>query len=109
MIIKDDHRYKPTQSEQLNGAKPLVTHLWLFLIKLHTGVTHLRVIPIPIPTQLYSNMEEEGTLYGKRKKKRTRMPNPLFEMWLKEWKQEAADKGIKSQYVYAKVLHNDPI
>lgn len=37
------------------------------------------------------------------------MPNPLFEMWLKEWKQEAADKGIKSQYVYAKVLHNDPI
>nr|XP_022335009.1 crossover junction endonuclease MUS81-like isoform X1 [Crassostrea virginica] len=49
-------------------------------------------------------MEEEGPLYGKRKKKRTRMPNPLFEMWLKEWKQEAADKGIKSQYVYAKAL-----
>lgn len=31
-------------------------------------------------------------------------PNPLFEMWLREWKEEAAEKGIKSQYVYAKAL-----
>lgn len=109
MIIQDEHVCEWSQSEPLNGAKPLVAYFWLFLIKLHTGITHLRVIPVPIPSQLDSSMEEEGPLYGKRKKKRTRMPNPLFEMWLKEWKQEAADKGIKSQYVYAKVLHNDPI
>jgi crossover junction endonuclease MUS81 len=48
-------------------------------------------------------MMEEESLYGKRKKKKIKTPNPLFEMWLEEWRQEAADRGIKSQYVYAKV------
>lgn len=46
---------------------------------------------------------EEELRYGKRKKKRIKTPNPLFEVWLREWKEEAAEKGIKSQYVYAKV------
>lgn len=47
---------------------------------------------------------EEDLRYGKRKKKKMKTPNPLFEMWLREWKEEAAEKGIKSQYVYAKAL-----
>ncbi|XP_048735319.2 crossover junction endonuclease MUS81-like [Ostrea edulis] len=47
---------------------------------------------------------EEESLYGKRKKKKNKTPNPFFETWLQEWKQEAVDKGIKSQYVYAKAL-----
>ncbi|XP_061167176.1 crossover junction endonuclease MUS81-like [Saccostrea echinata] len=47
---------------------------------------------------------ERQALYGKRKKKKTKSPNPLFEMWLKEWKEEAAEKGIKTQFVYAKAL-----
>lgn len=46
---------------------------------------------------------EEELRYGKRKKKKIKTPNPLFETWLREWKEEAAEKGIKSQYVYAKV------
>lgn len=46
---------------------------------------------------------EEELRYGKRKKKKIKTPNPLFEAWLREWKEEAAEKGIKSQYVYAKV------
>lgn len=47
---------------------------------------------------------EEELRYGKRKKKKIKTPNPLFEAWLREWKEEAAEKGIKSQYVYAKAL-----
>ncbi|XP_062616490.1 crossover junction endonuclease MUS81-like [Saccostrea cucullata] len=47
---------------------------------------------------------ESQALYGKRKKKKTKSPNPLFEMWLKEWKEDAAEKGIKTQFVYAKAL-----
>lgn len=47
---------------------------------------------------------EEDLRYGKRKKKKVKTPNPLFETWLREWKEEAAEKGIKSQYVYAKAL-----
>lgn len=48
-----------------------------------------------------------------REKKRVRVtckpkscPNPLFEKWLKELKDEAARKDSKLQYVYTKVrLH----
>lgn len=39
-----------------------------------------------------------------RKKKKYVSPNPLFVKWLTEWKQEAADKGLKTQYTYAKVI-----
>ena len=39
-----------------------------------------------------------------RKKKKYPCPNPLFVKWLTEWKQEAADKGLKTQYTYAKVI-----
>lgn len=39
-----------------------------------------------------------------RKKKKYVCPNPLFVKWLTEWKQEAADKGLKTQYTYAKVI-----
>lgn len=42
-------------------------------------------------------------LKGKRKKKRNLCPNPLFVQWLTEWRDEAAEKGMKSQYCYKKV------
>lgn len=41
-----------------------------------------------------------------RKKKKYVCPNPLFVKWLTEWKQEAAENGYKTQYVYAKVIKN---
>jgi hypothetical protein len=31
-------------------------------------------------------------------------PNPLFEQWLNEWREEAVQKNSKMQYVYSKVL-----
>ncbi|XP_035216599.1 crossover junction endonuclease MUS81-like isoform X2 [Stegodyphus dumicola] len=39
-----------------------------------------------------------------RKKKKYPKPNPLFEKWLTEWKDDAKEKGLKTQYVYAKAL-----
>ncbi|ESO96484.1 hypothetical protein LOTGIDRAFT_115731 [Lottia gigantea] len=50
-------------------------------------------------------MEDDlDELYGKRKRKKVARPNPLFEKWLTEWRDEAALKGWKSQYNYAKAL-----
>ncbi|XP_067680602.1 crossover junction endonuclease MUS81-like isoform X2 [Haliotis asinina] len=45
-----------------------------------------------------------SSLIGKRKKKLPKCPNPLFERWLEEWRDEAAEKGWKSQYIYSKAL-----
>ncbi|XP_072030478.1 crossover junction endonuclease MUS81-like [Amphiura filiformis] len=42
----------------------------------------------------------------KRKKKLDTCPNPLFVQWLTEWRDEAADKGIKTQYAYGKALRS---
>ena len=42
-------------------------------------------------------------LSGKRKRKTPNCPNPLFVHWLTEWKNDAADKGLKTQYTYGKV------
>ncbi|GIY06476.1 crossover junction endonuclease MUS81 [Caerostris darwini] len=39
-----------------------------------------------------------------RVKKKYICPNPLFVKWLTEWKQEASEKGLKTQYVYGKAL-----
>ena len=39
----------------------------------------------------------------KRKKKVDPCPNPLFVQWLTVWRDEAAEKGIKTQYAYGKV------
>ncbi|GFU51335.1 crossover junction endonuclease MUS81 [Nephila pilipes] len=39
-----------------------------------------------------------------RIKKKYTSPNPLFVKWLTEWKQDAAEKGLKVQYTYAKAL-----
>lgn len=39
-------------------------------------------------------MEEEFR-YGKRKKKKIKIFNLLFEAWLREWKEEVVEKGIK--------------
>ena len=47
---------------------------------------------------------EDHPLYGKRKKKKEVIANPLFVEWLTEWKEEAAEKGWKSQYTYGKVV-----
>ncbi|XP_048259874.1 crossover junction endonuclease MUS81-like [Haliotis rufescens] len=44
------------------------------------------------------------SVLGKRKKKLPKCPNPLFERWLQEWRDEAAEKGWKSQYIYSKAL-----
>ncbi|XP_054707862.1 crossover junction endonuclease MUS81-like [Uloborus diversus] len=41
---------------------------------------------------------------ARRKKKKYKCPNPLFEQWLTEWKAEAAEKGLKTQFTYAKAL-----
>ena len=43
---------------------------------------------------------------GKRKKIVPKCPNPLFVYWLKELRDDAADKGIKTQYTYGKVGHD---
>ncbi|CAL1274857.1 unnamed protein product [Larinioides sclopetarius] len=40
----------------------------------------------------------------RRLKKKYTCPNPLFVKWLTEWKQDAAEKGMKLQYTYAKAL-----
>jgi hypothetical protein len=47
---------------------------------------------------------EKHPLYGKRKKKIKVCPNPLFAHWLQEWKDDAREKGIQSQFVYGKVI-----
>lgn len=49
---------------------------------------------------------ERHPLYGKRKKTKPVCPNPLFAYWLQEWKDDATEKGIKTQFVYAKVKYN---
>lgn len=38
---------------------------------------------------------EEELRYGKRKKKKIKIFNLLFEIWLREWKEEVVEKGIK--------------
>ncbi|GFQ74535.1 crossover junction endonuclease MUS81 [Trichonephila clavata] len=40
----------------------------------------------------------------RRIKKKYTSPNPLFVKWLTEWKQGAAEKGLKVQYTYGKAL-----
>ncbi|GFY55933.1 crossover junction endonuclease MUS81 [Trichonephila inaurata madagascariensis] len=40
----------------------------------------------------------------RRIKKKYTTPNPLFVKWLTEWKQDAAEKGLKVQYTYGKAL-----
>lgn len=41
-----------------------------------------------------------------RRRRRTQgpCPNALFVRWVEEWRDEAREKGAKSQYTYAKVL-----
>ncbi|XP_045160601.2 crossover junction endonuclease MUS81-like [Mercenaria mercenaria] len=48
---------------------------------------------------------DKHPLYGKKKKKKEVCPNPLFVQWLTEWRDSAAEKGIKSQYTYGKALN----
>ena len=45
----------------------------------------------------------QDSLIGKRKKKKEPIPNPLFVQWITNWRDDAASKGIKSQYTYNKV------
>ena len=42
---------------------------------------------------------------GTRRKRRPKSvcPNPLFVKWVEEWRDEAREKGKKSQYSYTKV------
>ena len=42
-------------------------------------------------------------IVGKRKRQLKECPNPLFVHWLREWTEDAAAKGMKSQYTYRKV------
>lgn len=41
-----------------------------------------------------------------RRRRRTQgpCPNALFVRWVEEWRDEAREKGVKTQYTYAKVL-----
>ena len=48
-------------------------------------------------------IEMDEDVVGKRKKQLREYPNPLFVYWLKEWADDAAAKGTKSQYTYKKV------
>ena len=43
------------------------------------------------------------SLLGKRKRKKQPDPNPLFSKWLAEWRDEAKEKGWKSEFIYSKV------
>ncbi|XP_021370598.1 crossover junction endonuclease MUS81-like isoform X2 [Mizuhopecten yessoensis] len=47
---------------------------------------------------------QDHPLYGKRKKRKPVCANPLFLQWLTEWREEAAEKGWKTQYVYGKAI-----
>ncbi|KAL5008151.1 hypothetical protein ScPMuIL_013732 [Solemya velum] len=49
---------------------------------------------------------EKHPLYGKKKKKVTPIPNPLFCQWLQEWRDDAVEKGWKSQYIFGKALYS---
>ncbi|XP_023222527.1 crossover junction endonuclease MUS81-like [Centruroides sculpturatus] len=40
----------------------------------------------------------------KRKKMVYECPNPLFAKWLKEWRDEAIEKGWKLQHTYSRAL-----
>ena len=43
----------------------------------------------------------------KRRKRRpiNGCPNPLFVQWVEEWRDEARNDGLKTQYTYTKVYH----
>ncbi len=50
-------------------------------------------------------LDPSVALKGKRKKKTTEFPNPLFLRWLEEWKAEARTKDNKNlTFVYSKVI-----
>ena len=53
--------------------------------------------------KLFIEMDFEN-IVGKRKRQLKECPNPLFVHWLGEWAEDAAAKGMKSQYTYRKVL-----
>jgi hypothetical protein len=40
---------------------------------------------------------------GGGRSKAKESPNPIFEEWLLEWREEAAGKGSKMQFVYSRV------
>ncbi|KAK7103517.1 hypothetical protein V1264_018398 [Littorina saxatilis] len=44
------------------------------------------------------------SLFGKRKRKKETNPNPLFAEWIAEWRDEAKEKGWKSEFIYSKAL-----
>lgn len=43
---------------------------------------------------------------GTKRKRRVggQCPNPLFIKWMEEWRDEAREKGVQSQYAYTKVF-----
>ena len=41
----------------------------------------------------------------RRRRSKGPCPNSLFVRWVEEWRDEAREKGMKTQYAYAKVLH----
>ena len=48
---------------------------------------------------------ETSTGTGIRRKRRPKglCANPLFVKWVEEWRDEARERGVKSQYTYNKV------
>ncbi|KAL8615659.1 hypothetical protein ACOMHN_034809 [Nucella lapillus] len=55
---------------------------------------------------MMSNRLPPSSLAGKRKRKKEPNPNPLFCQWLAEWRDEAKEKGWKSEYIYSKALNS---
>jgi len=53
-----------------------------------------------------ANLVSRGTGIRRKRRPQNVCPNPLFAKWVEEWRDEAREKGIKSQYSYTRVwLH----
>lgn len=56
-------------------------------------------------TSTVNTMTSENNCLLKRKTLKLSCPNPLFDKWLQEWKDEAASKNAETQHAFAKVIY----
>lgn len=56
-------------------------------------------------TSTVNTMTSENNCLLKRKTLKLSCPNPLFDKWLQEWKDEAASKNADTQHAFAKVIY----
>lgn len=55
-----------------------------------------------------NTMMSENSCLLRRKTLKLSCPNPLFDKWLQEWKDEAASKNADMQHAFAKVIYALP-